>query len=252
MSGGVNSSNPRGDRFALVTGGAGGIGSAITLALAEAGFGVVIACHGRQAGAEALAADIISMGGSAFVCVADLTREDSAGILAGAVRRHFGRIDCLVNNAGHGVETRMGRLDRAGLAATIAVNLTAPLHLIDACLPLFDRGGSIINISSLNSRRPPPGFSGYAASKAALEAATRTLAMELGGSQIRVNAILPGPVERADAPRPAEMIDDLIAGTPLGRLGTPRDIAMLATFLASDAASFISGETIAVTGGWGL
>jgi NAD(P)-dependent dehydrogenase (short-subunit alcohol dehydrogenase family) len=113
-------------------------------------------------------------------------------------------------------------------------------------------GGAIVNVSSLNAVRPPEGAALYTATKGGLDAATAAFARELGPLGIRVNAVAPGLVEKEKAPRPAEMVETVVAQTPLGRIGRPGDIAGAVTFLLSEDAAFVTGQVLAVTGGYRL
>jgi 3-oxoacyl-[acyl-carrier protein] reductase len=224
---------------ALITGGARGIGRAIADDFAQDHD---IAVTFNSTPPDALLADHPDT----LAIQADLSDATLApGIIAQIIRR-FGRLDVIVNNAG------AIAMDDANLATTFAVNVAAPKALLDAALPHLNRGSCVINISSVNAVLPAMGAVGYSSSKAALDTFTRGMAKTLGPQGIRVNGIAPGAIERADAPRPAELVKAFVDMTALGRTGVPEDIAGVARFLASDAAGFITGETIVVSGGYRL
>lgn len=177
---------------------------------------------------------------------ADLTDRNAAQDIIDAVVMRWGRLDVIVNNAG-AVEP-----DDGDFARNFDVNVTAPMRLLDAALPHLRPGASVINISSMNARLPAMGAAAYSASKAALDTWTKGMAKTLGPRGIRVNGIAPGAIEREDAPRSAELVQKFVDLTAMGRVGTPEDVASVARFLASDAAGFVTGEIVAVTGGYRL
>jgi NAD(P)-dependent dehydrogenase (short-subunit alcohol dehydrogenase family) len=188
------------------------------------------------------------------VLVADLADASAATDVAQRALETMGHVDVLVNNAA--ITARLATEDlKADLIDTLlAVNLRAPLLLISALIPSMKKrgAGSIINLSSISSLLGTPRRSAYAASKGALDAATRSLAMELGPSGIRVNAVAPGVVDTALWEKNkgvAGVIESVDALTPLRRWATPEDIADVIVFLAGDGARFVTGETIAVDGG---
>jgi 3-oxoacyl-[acyl-carrier protein] reductase len=231
---------------ALVTGGAGGIGAAIARRLASDGWTVVVSARSRMAEAEALAAEI---GGRAVSC--DLSDPGAADRLVDDVLARAGRIDALVNNAAGLEQGPDGGLWQAH-RDMIEVNLAAPIALMDRMRRVMQPGGTIVNISSLNAIRPPMGAAVYTATKGGLDAATAAFARELGPLGIRVNAVAPGLIEKPEAPRPAEIVEMVVKETPLGRTGTPGDIAGAVAFLLSEDADFITGQVLAVSGGYRL
>jgi NAD(P)-dependent dehydrogenase (short-subunit alcohol dehydrogenase family) len=162
----------------------------------------------------------------------------------------MGPVTTLINNVGPGRATPLA----PGLGRTamdiMQVGFSAALDLTALVAPQMTAGDVILMISSLNGRMPPAQVSAFAASKAALDAATRSLAYELGPRGIRVLGIAPGPIERSDAPRPDDIRDKIRNKTALPRFGTPQDVADLAAFAVSDKAGFLTGEVIGLHGGW--
>jgi NAD(P)-dependent dehydrogenase (short-subunit alcohol dehydrogenase family) len=237
-------------RCALVTGASRGIGAATARALDRAGAQVVLAARGRRAMEEVAA----ELGNDPVVVETDLAGPDAARHLAHAALDRVGRIDILVNNAASAWRGDSADIDGRRIDDLLAVNVRSPLLLIGALIPSMTEagGGSIINLSSVSAVVGTPRRSAYAASKGAIDAATRSLAIELGPSGIRVNSIAPGVVDtdlwakNKAIPGVIEAVESLI---PLRRWSTPEDIADVVTFLASDAARMITGETICADGG---
>lgn len=224
---------------ALITGGARSIGRAIAEDLAT-DHAIAVTYHTTPPDA------LLAAYPETLAIQADLSDATTIPDIITQIIRRFGRIDVIVNNAG------AIAMDDADLTHTFAVNVAAPKALLDAALPHLQSGASIINISSINAALPAMGAVGYSASKAALDTWTRGMAKTLGPQGIRVNGIAPGAIERAESPRPPELIKAFVDMTALGRSGEPQDIAKVARFLTSDAAAFITGETITVSGGYRL
>ena len=237
-------------RVALVTGASRGIGRAIAERLAAQGSLVVAAARGEHA--RAVVETIAAAGGQAEAASLDITEEGaSARLVASTLERHT-RIDILVNNAGIARDQLMLRMKRGDWDAVLATNLTGAFALTQAVLkPMIrQRGGRIISISSVVAQRGNAGQANYAASKAGLIGFTKAVALEVASRGITVNVVAPGLIE-TDMTRTLtdEGREEWASQIPLGRLGTPADIASAVCFLASDEASYITGHVLAVNGG---
>jgi NAD(P)-dependent dehydrogenase (short-subunit alcohol dehydrogenase family) len=239
------------DRVAVVTGAAQGIGAAI--AGAFAGYGADVAMCDRNDLASTAAA-VEGAGRRAFTGVLDVRDGDAVAQWVDDVHAALGPIDVLVNNAGGGFWSAFLDVRPKGQAALVDENFTSVTHFVRACVPrMSTRGGSIINITSIEAFRAAPGFGIYAAMKAAVESLTRTLALELSDRRIRVNCIAPDAIPTEGDAGLAEAVhgggvDDYGAKVPLG-LGHVDDAAAAAVFLASDLARFVTGTTIHLDGG---
>jgi NAD(P)-dependent dehydrogenase (short-subunit alcohol dehydrogenase family) len=273
------------DRVAVVTG-AGrsqGIGEAIALRLAREGAHVAVVdlCRdrpdlprekfGQWDELKAVADRVAALGVRALPIAADVTNEDDVRAMVAQVRGAFGRLDILCNNAGGGTaagpvdRTDVVDLDRAAWDYTLGISLTATFlcskHAAQAIIA-GGRGGRIVNTVSVSAHRGMPGGSAYAAAKFALVNFTQTLALELAAHRITVNAFSPGMtltqyvrqrLESVAADQPGRSVDDVLADwgkiVPLGRAASPEEMASVAAFLASDDASYITGQTLVVDGG---
>lgn len=239
-------------RVALITGGAGAVGSAAARMLAQDGFSLVLAdLDGDRA--ASVAAEIGRDSRIEVVALGiDIAAPDAAARLIAAVSERFGRLDCLVNNAGRTGASKIDALDPDEWEAVLRVNLTAPMLLCREAAPLMRaNGGSIVNVAS---RVYLSGTGvGYTSSKSGLIGLTRTLAVQLGPHGIRVNAVAPSflnsPFNKKIAAENSSLADAFRRITPLGRVGTPEDVAGAIAFLASDRASFITGDVLHVCGG---
>ena len=243
-------------KVALVTGASKGIGAGIAQELAAAGAAVVVNYASDRAGAEAVAATIIAAGGRATAIQADVAKPADVARLFDQAAQAFGTLDILVNNAGVYRAMAIEELTAEEFEREINVNLLGPLLVIRESLPHFrPTGGSIINIGSGASRSHPPGYSIYSASKAGLDAATAVLAKELAPRKIRVNSVNPGATLSEGTETAglygvgSDLEKQLVAMTPLARMGIPADIAKVVTFLASEDSGWLTGEVIFATGG---
>ena len=237
-------------KVAVVTGASRGIGRAIALELARRGAMVV--CAAREQNAQAVAGEIVASGGRAETATADMTDTASLEALIGGVVARLGRIDVLVNNAGITRDQLMLRMKRADWDDVLTTNLTAAFTLSQAALkPMIkQRSGRIIAISSVVGQSGNAGQANYAASKAGLIGFCKSLAREVASRNVTVNVVAPGLIE-TDMTRAltADQQKDWSAQIPLGRPGTPADVAAAVCFLASDEASYITGQVLAVNGG---
>jgi 3-oxoacyl-[acyl-carrier protein] reductase len=241
-------------QVALVTGSARGIGAAIAERLASDGAAVAINYATSAKEADAIVERIRSAGGRAKALQADMSSPIEARALVETTFREFGRLDILVNNAatatGH---APLAAVDEALVRTNFALNLGGPIFATQAAVTHFpQQGGRVINVSSLTATRLFAGASVYAATKSALEALTRVWAAEFGPNGVTVNAVAPGPVDTDMLKRalPNEAARQyLIARTPLGRIGTPSDVADVVAFLASDDARWLTGQVIEISGG---
>lgn len=243
-------------KVALVTGASKGIGAGIAKGLAEAGAAVVVNYAGDRAGAEAVVQAIVAGNGRAVAVQADVSRAADVARLLAETKRSFGALDILVNNAGVYRPTPIAEISEDEFHREFNTNVLGPLLMIRAAIDLIGpRGGSVINIGSVASQMHPPGYVIYAATKAALDAVTGSLAKELAPRKIRVNSINPGATFSEGTHAAGlygvgnELEKQLVAMTPLGRLGQPSDIAPVAVFLASDESEWLTGEIIFASGG---
>lgn len=238
------------DRVALVTGASRGIGRAIARRLAARGAAVVAAA--RAENAEAVVQEIAAAGGRAEMLSLDVAAPGAPEDAVRAVVERHGRIDMLINNAGITRDQLMLRMKREDWDAVLATNLTAAFALTQAVLkPMIrQRSGRIVCISSVVGQAGNAGQANYAASKAGIIGFAKSVALEVASRGITVNVVAPGLIDTdmtravADGAR-----EDWVARIPLRRLGTPDDVAAAVCFLASDEASYITGQVVAVNGG---
>ena len=241
-------------RIALVTGGSRGIGAAVCAELGAAGATVVVNYARDAAAAETAAAAVTAAGGTGHVMQGDISTAAGAGELVAGVEADIGPIAILVNNAGITRDNLIMKLEEEDWRTVIDTNLGGAFFTCRAVArPMLKRrAGVIINMSSVVGVHGNAGQTNYSASKAGLIGLTKSLAKELGTRGIRVNAIAPGYIatELTDA-LPEAARAAILESTPLKRLGDPADVARAVRFLASDAASFITGDVLAVDGGLG-
>jgi 3-oxoacyl-[acyl-carrier protein] reductase len=241
-------------KVSIVTGASKGIGASIAKHLAAEGAAVVVNYATSKAGADRVVAEILSGGGKAIAVQADVARQEDVRRLFTETKRVFGRLDILVNNAGVYEYLPLEAITAEHLHRLFSVNVFGLITASQEAVTHFGSdGGSIINIGSLASTYAPANGSAYSATKAAVDAITRSLAKELGPRKIRVNSINPGMVATEGAHAGGFLDSDLRrqveASTPLGRIGEPVDIAPAIVFLASADAAWITGETLVVAGG---
>jgi enoyl-[acyl-carrier protein] reductase III len=240
------------DKVVLVTGGSRGIGRAISLAFASRGAAVVIDFFRNRAAAEATAADIKAAGGSSLVVKANVGEPDKIKSLFNVIGEKFGHLDILVNNAASGVGRPAMELDAQAWDWTLNINARAFLFCAQEAARLMEgRPGKIVAISSLGSQLAMPRYTAVGVSKAALEALTRYLAIELASRNICVNTVAAGAVETEALKyyTPEQKGQMLWQNTPAGRMVQPSDVAEVVVFLCSQAAYMIRGQAIVVDGG---
>ena len=238
------------NKVALVTGASRGIGRAIASRLAEQGAFVVAGARGDHAGATA--AELVAAGRSAEAVSLDVTDAAAVQRLPGDIVERHGRLDIVVSNAGITRDQLLMRMKREDWDAVIATNLTAMFTLAQAAMRpmLKQRGGRIIVVSSVVGQTGNAGQTTYAASKAGLIGFAKALAREVSSRGITVNVIAPGMIDTDMTRAVSEKAQvDLAQQIPLGRLGTPDDVAAAVCFLASDEAAYITGHVLAVNGG---
>jgi 3-oxoacyl-[acyl-carrier protein] reductase len=242
-------------KVAIVTGASKGIGAAIAKGLAAAGAAVVVNYASSREGADRVVAEIARAGGRAIAVAADVSKAGDVQRLFDATKKAFGALDVLVNNAGIYRFAPIEEVTEEEFHRQFNTNVLGVLLTSREAMKYFGSdGGSVINISSIASTSPTPTAVVYSATKGAVDTITRVLAKELGPKNIRVNAINPGGVETEGVHSMGVIGSDfekqMVARTPLGRLGQPDDIASVAVFLASAASGWMTGETIAVGGGY--
>ncbi|KQM34080.1 3-ketoacyl-ACP reductase [Sphingomonas sp. Leaf10] len=238
-------------RTAIVTGASRGIGAAIARHLADAGIAVIVNYAGNEEAAERTVAAIVAAGGTAHAIRADVADGAAFGHLFDEAEARVGPIGMLVNNAGLMAPRWIADVEDNWFARLFAVNVGGTLNGCRLAATRLVDGGAIVNLSTSVIGMSPPGYGPYCASKAAVEALTRSLSMELGTRAVRVNAVAPGPTdtELLTEANTAERMAQYRQMTPLGRLGEADEIAGVIAFLATPAAGWINGQVIRVNGG---
>ena len=241
------------NKVALVTGSSRGIGRAVALRLARDGYAVCVNCRQRMDLARQLADQIAAGGGRAIAVQADVSDRAAVNAMVEQVEAAFGPVSLLVNNAGVAGMALFQDVTDELWDRYFSVNLNGARNTIQAVLPamLHEKAGCIVNVSSIWGQHGASCEVTYSCTKHALIGLTRSLAMELAPSHIRVNCVAPGVID-TDMVKVLgqETLDDLVQQTPLGRLGTPEDIAAAVAFLSGDGASFITGQVLTCDGGF--
>jgi NAD(P)-dependent dehydrogenase (short-subunit alcohol dehydrogenase family) len=235
---------------ALVTGGSSGIGLAIARRFRDLGMQVVLV--GRRQGA--VDAAVHELGGDVLGLTADVAKPEELDRLFAEVGDRFGRLDVLVPNAGGGEPAPLGQITEAQFDRQFSTNVKGVVFTVQAALPLMKPGGSIVVVGSTASIDPVPTLSIYGATKAAVRNLVRSWVSDLKGSGIRINIVSPGPTNTASlrqafGEHAEEGVALLTAKSPIGRIGEPEEIAEVASFLASDAASYVNGIELFADGG---
>lgn len=243
------------NKVAVVTGASKGIGAAIARSLAAAGASVVVNYASSKAGADKVVAEIEAAGGKAVAVGGDVSKKAEATALVEAAVKAYGRLDVVVNNSGVYAFSPLDDIDDAHYERMFDINVRGVIYVTQAASKHLGQGGSIVNIGSAVTRITPAASLVYTATKGALDAITGVLSQELGPRGIRVNSVNPGMVrtEGTDTAgftgTESDFEKSMVEKTPLGRIGQPDDIASVVTFLASDEARWLSGETLLAAGG---
>jgi 3-oxoacyl-[acyl-carrier protein] reductase len=242
-------------KVAIVTGASKGIGAGIARSLGKAGASVVVNYAASRDGADKVVTEIQAAGGKAIAVQGDVANAADVKRIFAVSKETFGPVDILVNNAGIYGFAPIDQVNEQDFHRQFDTNvLGIVLTTREAVAQFNGKGGSVINVSSVVSEKGIPGASVYSATKGAVDALTRALAVELGPRGIRVNTIAPGPVEtegtHANGMVGSDFLNGIVSSTPLGRIGQPDDVAKVAVFLASDDSAWLTGERLSASGGF--
>lgn len=242
-------------KVAVVTGASKGIGASIAKLLAAEGASVVVNYASSKESADHVVGEITQNGGKALAIQANIANENDIKRLFSETQKAYGKIDILINNAGIYEFSPLEEITAAHFNKMFDLNVLGLILATQEAIKYFNpAGGSVINISSVVSVSPVVNSSVYSATKAAVDAITKTLSKELGPRKIRVNSVNPGMVEtegtHSGGLTDSDFRKQVESSTPLGRIGQPDDIAPAVAFLASDSASWITGETLVIAGGY--
>jgi len=241
-------------KVAVVTGASKGIGAGIAKQLAAEGASVVVNYSSSKTGADKVVSEITAKGGKAIAFQGDVSKKADIDRLFAETKKAFGQLDILVNNAGIYEFSPLEQITEEHFHKQFNLNVLGLILTTQEAVKQFPSTSSVINISSVAGSAPVPGASVYSATKAAVDAVTKSLARELGPRKIRVNSINPGMIDtegvRSAGIAESDFRKQIEAQTPLGRIGQPQDIATVATFLASADSGWITGETFLVAGGY--
>lgn len=243
-------------KIAIVTGASKGIGAGIAKRFGAEGAHVVVNYATDRAGAEKVVSEIEASGARALAVQGDVSRRGDVDRLFAETIRVFERVDIVVNNAGIPLFGPFEQQAEAEIRRQLEVNVLGTILVCQEAVRRFGtNGGSIINMSSIGSKNTSPTHVTYSATKGAVDTLTLGLSRELGPRNIRVNSIAPGAIETEGLAslgfvEGSDMKKHVLSVTPLGRAGTPEDVAKVAVFLASDDAAFLTGERVMVSGGW--
>jgi 3-oxoacyl-[acyl-carrier protein] reductase len=243
------------NKVAIVTGASKGIGAGIAKSLAAEGASVIVNYASSKEGADRVVGEITASGGKAIAVQADVSKASDIKKLFAETKSSFGALDILVNNAGVFEFHPLEAVTENEFHRQFNTNVLGTVLTIQESLKFFGtKGGSVINVSSVVSEAPIANSVVYSATKGAVDTITVALSKELGGRKIRVNAIAPGGVETEGTHRigviGSDFEKEIVADTPLGRIGQPEDIARVAVFLASDDSYWLTGERITAAGGF--
>ncbi len=239
-------------KVALVTGASRGIGSVVAIRLAQAGAKVGVNFHASSELATAVVDKINKAGGEAFLVGGDVSQEDEAEAVIKQLVEHFGSIDILVNNAGINIDQLLIRMKTEDFDSVMNINLRGAFLCTRFAMThmIRQRSGRVINMSSVVGLSGNPGQANYAAAKAGLVGLTKAVAREVASRNVTVNALAPGYIVTSMVEEiPEDKQDQILARIPMGRFGTPEDVAEAVVFLSSDGASYITGQVLTIDGG---